>query len=685
MYRKLILFFFLLVNQQLIAQDNQRYLALVLVNIDEKEDDLGVKEIEKAHQLGFNAVNIAVLWDYVKVYRANTANPWIQVDNQMKKAAELGMKIGLRVWVDGWCGDDKKNQWCSNFDPNDVMVDGNGRYDYAQSGPGKRSMTSFAATSTLNRMKNFTTEVLERYKKYQENGDILYVNLATTGEQELGYPFGNSVEEGLFDYSEPMKAAYRVWLRRRYCNDLTTLKNAWGSDYNNLKSFNEINPKYSIYFQYTFEGQDGKDWYNFRHFMLKRFSTEFIQTVKSVKVNRPFKVINDYGSVFDDLSVRRGTMAFQDLAEGTDGVKTNNALSYNHRFSMDLIRSNVPNKWVMNEAEVVELVPSQTESAVYASHSFQQIDQSFIHGAKLVAVFPNVKGKTLMELLDNSPKFIEILKNKWINNSSPIQVVPKGKITYKMSDFLFEGGCTQGSGRCKVIPLWQDIINKNGGQPVEVILEEDFIKDSSPECANSGVNSEYEGILQKADCQGGYGWVVNKSNIAESVKYEIQLDGETIKIALADSLNPESQRFVGDSKHGFSFKFPSLSDGEHSIKIKIPESSFLITNAKLNLICTNSGKQTQAKTINLCPECEELNLYPNPAIERISLGFNLQDFKPVLIEIFDALGRRVYYSDTYGVGGDNDLEINTQNFASGVYVVHVKIDQKYYQRKFVKR
>ena len=216
-----------------IAQDNQRYLALVLVNIDEKPNDLGVKEIEKAHQLGFNAVNIAVLWDYVKVYRAGTPNPWIQVDNQIKKASELGMKIGLRVWVDGWCGDDK-SQWCSNFDENDLMVDGEGKYDYAQSGPGKRRMTSFASTSTLTRMKTFTTEVMERYKKYQENGDILYVSLATTGEQELGYPFGNSATDGMFDYSPPMKEAYRVWLRKRYCNNIEVLKKSWGTDFNGV-------------------------------------------------------------------------------------------------------------------------------------------------------------------------------------------------------------------------------------------------------------------------------------------------------------------------------------------------------------------------------------------------------------------------------------------------------------------
>ncbi|MCU0468807.1 MAG: T9SS type A sorting domain-containing protein [Arcicella sp.] len=686
MLKKIFTILCLLVAQSVIAQDNQRYLALVLVNIEEKPNDLGIKEIEKAHQLGFNAVNIAVLWDYVKVYRANTPNPWIQVDNQMKRAAELGMKIGLRIWIDGWCGDDRKNQWCSNFNPDEIMLNGDGKYDYAQSGPGKRSMTSFAANSSLVRLKTFTTEVIERYKKYQDNGDILYVSLATTGEQELGYPYGSTgIGTGLFDYSQPMKEAYRVWLRRKYCNDIAILRKAWGESYNNLKSFNEIEPKYSIYHELSFEGNDGQDWYKFRHFMLKRYNTEFIQTVKAVKTTRPFKIINDYGSVFDDLSTRRGTMAFQDLGEGTDGIKINDYLNYNHRFGMDLIRSNMPNKWVMNEAIIDRIASSQTESAVNSLESYQQIDQCFAHGAKLVAYFPGVSGKTPLELLESSPKYIDMIKRKWLDNKSPIQVQTKGKMSFKLSEFLFDGGCVGGAKRCKAITDWQNIANANGGMPIEVVMEEDFIKENNPICANSGINAEYDGILEKADCQGGYGWIVDKSNINKNVKYEVQLDGKVIKTGLADSLNPASQRYTGTARHGFAFKLSNISDGEHNLKIKIPESSYLIVNAKVNLSCKNAGKQTQITPITYCDECVDFNLYPNPAQERISLGFSLQDFKPVLVEIYDILGRRVYYSDTYGVGGSNDLEINTQSFGSGTYLVNVKIDQKYYQRKFVKK
>jgi hypothetical protein len=352
---------------------------------------------------------------------------------------------------------------------------------------------------------------------------------------------------------------------------------------------------------------------------------------------------------------------------------------------MDLIRSNMPNKWVMNEAEYKDLIPSQTESAVYANESFKQIDECFAHGAKLVAFFPNVKGKNLMEILENTPKFVEVLKNKWVNNKSPITIVPKGKMTIKLSEFLFDGGCILGAGRCKVLPIWQDISAKNGGQPVEVILDEDFIKDTPPVCENSTINSEYLGQVQKVDCQGGYGWIINKSDISESVKYEVQLNGKTIKIGVSDSLNAASQQFFGNQNHGFTFKLPILSDGNHSLKIKIFNSSYLIGNAKTSLTCKNLGKQTIVNPLTICRECEELNIYPNPATERISLGFNLLDFKPIIIEIFDLLGRRVYFSDTYGLAGDNDLEINTQDYASGTYLINVKIDQKYYQRKFTKK
>jgi Secretion system C-terminal sorting domain/Beta-galactosidase len=665
----------------LTAQDNQRYLTLVLVNIDERSDELNLKEIEKAHQMGYNAVSIAVLWDFVKVYRANTPNPWIQIDNQMKKIKSLGMKACVRIWVNGWCSDIKGN-WCSGFDPNEIMTSGEGKYDFAQGGTGKRSMTSFASSSSLNRMKNFTIEVLERYKKYQEDGDILYVSLATTGEQELGYPIGSLGIAGLYDYSPPTVEAYRVWLRRKYCNDLNSLKEIWGEEYNGVKSFNEINPKYNFYYQYSFDGADGKDWFIFRNFLLKRFSSEFIQTVKSVKVNRAFKIINDYGSVYDGLSVRRGTMPFQDLGQGTDGIKINNSPYYNHRFAMDLIRSNMPNKWIMNEVEVQENLPNQSESAAYASATFQQIDQSFQHGAKMVAVFT---GKSLPETLINTTKVIELASKKWLNNPTSIQVVSSGRVQSKLSDLVKENGCDQGASACKIISKWQEVFAQNGSKPVEVIMEEDMIKDQIIPCENNDTNSDYEGILQKADCQGGYGWIADKSSISKNVNYEVQLDGQVLKTGIADSLNQDSPRYLSNQKHGFSFKLPQLADGEHRLKIKIPNSSFLINNSKINLNCSNLGKQTQITPFTICPDCTELNVYPNPAEDRISLGFKLTDFKPILVEIFDVFGRKIYTLDSYGLSGDNDLETNLKGYPSGTYLMNIKIDQKYYQRKFIKR
>lgn len=677
------LIWYLLYCQSGLAQDNQRYLALVLVNIDGYDENQGVQEIERAHQLGFNAVNIAVLWDYVKIQNANNKNPWEQYDRQFKKASELGMKIGLRIWVDGWCGDDNKKPWCSNFDFNEIMTDGAGRYDYAQSGPGKRSMTSFASASSVNRMKTFVAEVIERYKKYQNEGHILYVSLATTGEQELGYPAGNGQDEGLYDYSYPMKAAYRVWLRRKYCNDLTALKQAWGKAYANLRSFNEIEPLYSFFFKFSFDGKDGNDWYNFRHIMLKRFNNEFMIAVKAANVSRPFKIINDYGSVFDQLSVRRGTMAFKDLGENTDGIKINDAPYYNHRFAMDLIRSNMPNKWCMNEAEVKNLVPNQTDEAVFATDHFQQIDQSFAQGAKWVSFFSNVKGSTIMDVLNNSGRLVNVLNTRWLLNKSDIMVVGKGNVTVKLSELLTDNGCANGNSGCKVLQRWQDESGKNGGAPITVLLEEDLLQ-STFSCSESSINAEYEGKFQGIDCQKGYGWIVDKTTLGQSIKYEIEVDGKHVMTAIADSINSEIPRNYGGLRHGFSFRLPPLLSGTHAIKVKIPNSTYLISNAIKSVSCTSDGKTIQTNEVPTCIDCEGFSIYPNPTNSRIFLTFFLEEVKNITIAIVDIYGKTVYFNDTFGVAGNNDLPIDMDTFMKGTYVLTLNIGDQTYRRRVMK-
>ena len=95
------LIFFLLAFSSTKAQDNQRYMALSLVNVDYRNSH--IDQIQKAADIGMNAVIITVRWDVIYQLKANAANPWEQYDLQIQTARSRGMKICLRMCMYTWC------------------------------------------------------------------------------------------------------------------------------------------------------------------------------------------------------------------------------------------------------------------------------------------------------------------------------------------------------------------------------------------------------------------------------------------------------------------------------------------------------------------------------------------------------------------------------------------------------
>ena len=83
------------------AQDNQRYIALSLVNVDYRNSQ--IDQINKAADIGMNAVIITVRWDVIYQFKANSANPWEQYDLQIQTARSRGMKVCLRLCMYTWC------------------------------------------------------------------------------------------------------------------------------------------------------------------------------------------------------------------------------------------------------------------------------------------------------------------------------------------------------------------------------------------------------------------------------------------------------------------------------------------------------------------------------------------------------------------------------------------------------
>ncbi len=424
-----------------IQPNNTRYLAYAEVypyTIDV------VDNIQTAKNFGCNAVNLTI--DYRS---ANGFNPipnyWAKIGACMAKAKSLNMKIGIRVLVDNSCltstlGDPNNNypQICDDINPQERMIGKllNGTELVHQQAAGRsptnadeyeqRVMISLASVTQKNRITSFTNEILDRYKVTYGN-DILWMNVAYTSEQEGGFPYFTDKGNGgdvLFDYSAPMVNGFRAWLQTKYVN-IAALNAKWAS---NFVSFTDpsLMPKLPTgIFKSAFMGNDGKDWWTYRTKVIRDATEIFATTVRSQASQ--IRVITDYGSVYDVLSLRRGTYNFKDINANSDGMKINDAPYYDHRFAVDLMRSNLPGKFIANEVEW---------SAGQSENGFRQFGECFNHGANWVNIFQFKKmvdaglGSQLLNVA-----------NTYLGSAVPT-ISPTQTATFNLSSMLNSEGCS---------------------------------------------------------------------------------------------------------------------------------------------------------------------------------------------------------------------------------------------------
>ncbi len=86
--------------------------------------------------------------------------------------------------------------------------------------------------------------------------------------------------------------------------------------------------------------------------------------------------------------------------------------------------------------------------------------------------------------------------------------------------------------------------------------------------------------------------------------------------------------------------------------------------------CTSLGEES----------LEGVNIFPNPStgIVNLNLDFNLSS--DVLIEMFDNQGKLIYSTSS----NNNQNQIDISNFADGIYVLHVKYEDKHSRTKITK-
>lgn len=567
----LALFFLSLFTQfKVYSQDDRRYLALSLVNVDYRNPHLD--DINKAADLGMNAFIMTIAKDVIINKKVSTTNPWEQYDNQINLARSRGMKIGIRISLVTWCNNktlgnplDNNVGSCDGFDVSERMqgYSSKGEKRVHQQSVGYEGcdkiddcgsvlMTSLSAAQTVTNMQDFTRQVLQHYQYLVNSGELLYVSVVMTPEQEFGYPFYTTkgldgIFEALFDYSPSMITGFRNWLKVKYNNNFVALQNVWGSYAKSFTAFDNVEPpkpsggffNWSVFLL----GPAGNEWYLYRHKVLKDFSQTFINTVKTF--DSRIKVINDYGSLNDIPTLRRGTFAFGDLGENTDGIKMNSAPTQDHRFIMDLARSNVKGKWIMMEVEAYK-----TETVLQE----QQFMEAFTHGAKLVGAFSfDLNNETQRNMLAR-------VANTYIKGNQAVQKVETcGTSVSSVYQLLEDGGCAYSSrdnyqNDCRSYKAWADLRKANGNKPINLVMDESFVNGKpfkltpadisvcggnsnfkdfyTTDCAKINTKqvaaNTYKGMIETVDCQHISGWALNTQNLDEIPLVDIYID--SIKI-----------------------------------------------------------------------------------------------------------------------------------------------------------
>jgi hypothetical protein len=512
----------------------QRYLGLSLVN---EGNWSNLNLIEQAHAVGCNAVFLSIQWGAIEGYISRSMkqqngqdyNVWQMYDDQIAKARSLGMKIGINVAVS--TGDDVTHSYSDRYGINTgdgwlkeeriLNVGYDGTEAVFQKYGGRINgvhvqfvMTSLAAQSTRDRVVDFAQKVLQRYGHLQDTNELLYMDLIYSRQGEAEFEAGTDKyhydqptnlrdNNSLTDYSQPMKNGYRAWLAGKY-EKIQSLNFVWGTNY---ASFNDVSPKRPS--QTMFTQPDGSDWYLYRTQVLKEVNNIFKNAVKAV--DSRIKVISHHGSSYDKLSLGRTTFAFHEIGADLDGIKINDDNYYDHRFAIDLLRSNLPGKLYINEAAY--------NANFGISNFISYATESYTHGAQMVSCmfFENL-------LSAGGGPAIQELANTWV--SQPMTTpAPANQDSFTLSGIIEQNGCVTNrnsySEDCDAYKTWMAARNSASGTPVNIFINNDLQRNceialtGSPSVNTPRIGSSINlSSSCSGDCSGlSYRWELNGSII----------------------------------------------------------------------------------------------------------------------------------------------------------------------------
>ncbi len=103
--------------------------------------------------------------------------------------------------------------------------------------------------------------------------------------------------------------------------------------------------------------------------------------------------------------------------------------------------------------------------------------------------------------------------------------------------------------------------------------------------------------------------------------------------------------------------------------------------------CSNSDTISVQFSIgvNQIAAADLLEVYPNPASDKVSIHMNLNQASDLTIRILDLKGRTVLYDMKKDVNGEFRLEYMLDNITPGMYFIHLDTNNGFSVHRLVKQ
>ena len=126
------------------------------------------------------------------------------------------------------------------------------------------------------------------------------------------------------------------------------------------------------------------------------------------------------------------------------------------------------------------------------------------------------------------------------------------------------------------------------------------------------------------------------------------------------------------------------SDNENAPLMEIGQGSLVSFAFQKSLgLCIRCIMDDPSTSVDETSNELELNIYPNPSSENISISFSKSELSNLSISIFNSMGEEVKYFDTKELSGKSSINFSSEDLPAGVYYCTLDIGNNKNTKSFV--